>query len=121
MLQKLVGVDFGDTGSAQAEVAGLPIDDDVTVEMTHAGVCHTGTFMFGTRAAVERMTLKAGGMPVDSVTKKTDLLVVGAMVSTDWAHTSFGRKIQRAAELQQSGHPIEIISEKRWMQVVARP
>jgi NAD-dependent DNA ligase len=87
--------------------------------MANAGVCHTGTFMYGTRAAVERLTLKAGGMPLDNVTKKTDVLVAGAMVSSDWAHASFGSKIQRAAELQQSGHPIHIISEQRWMQLVS--
>jgi NAD-dependent DNA ligase len=78
----------------------------------------TGEFIFGTRAACERLTLKAGGMPLDKVTKHVDVLVIGTRLSPDWAHTSFGRKIQRAAELQEQGHPIEIISERRWLEVV---
>ena len=118
VLSELIATDFAETGSASAEVATLPIDDAVTVEIRNAGVCMTGEFIFGTRAACERLTLKAGGMPLDNVTKRVDILVIGTRVSPDWAHTTFGRKIQRAAELQDEGHPIEIISERRWLEVV---
>lgn len=118
VLQGLAATDFYATGSASPEVAALPIDDYVTVTMVNAGVCHTGVFLYGTRAACERLTLKAGGMPLDNVSKRTDILVVGTQVSPDWAHTSFGRKIQRAAELQEEGHRIAIISERRWLEVV---
>lgn len=118
VLQGLAANEFAVTGAAVAEVASLPINDVVTVEIVNAGVCHTGVFLFGTRAACERLTLKAGGMPLDNVSKRTDILVVGTKVSPDWAHSSFGRKIQRAAELQEEGHPIEIISERRWLEVV---
>lgn len=119
-LTALIGNDFAETGSASAEVSPLPIDDCVTVELRNSGVCLTGEFIFGTRAACERLTLKAGGMPFDTVSKKVDILVVGTRVSPDWVHTSFGRKIQRAAELQDEGHPIEIISERRWLEVVGQ-
>lgn len=115
VLSELTATDFGLTGSSSPEVAALPINDVVTVILKNAGVCHTGEFLFGTRAACERITLKAGRMPVDSVTRRADLLVIGTRVSPNWAHTSFGRKIQRAAERQESGHPIEIISERRWI------
>lgn len=118
VLAELIASDFHDTGSASAEVATLPIDDAVTVELRNAGVCMTGEFIYGTRAACERLTLKAGGMPMDNVSKKVDILVIGTRVSPDWVHTTFGRKIQRAAELQNEGHPIEIISERRWLEVV---
>lgn len=115
VLNELAASDFALTGSSSAEVAALPVNDAVTVLLKNAGVCHTGEFLFGTRAACERLTLKAGGMPVDSVTRRTDVLVIGTRVSPNWAHTSFGRKIQKAAELQDAGHPIEIISERRWI------
>lgn len=118
VLSDLIATDFAETGSATAEVATLPIDDAVTVEIRNAGVCMTGEFIFGTRAACERLTLKAGGMPMNNVTRNVEILVVGTRVAPDWAHTTFGRKIQRAAELQSEGHPIEIISERRWLEVV---
>lgn len=118
VLAELIGSDFYETGNASAEVASLPIDDAVTVDIRNAGVCMTGEFIYGTRAACERLTLKAGGMPMDNVSKKVDILVIGTRVSPDWVHTTFGRKIQRAAELQAEGHPIEIISERRWLEVL---
>jgi NAD-dependent DNA ligase len=116
VLTELASADFSLMGSSSPEVASLPINDVVTVILKNASVCHSGEFLFGTRAACERVTLKAGGMPVDSITRRTDLLVVGTRVSPNWAHTSFGRKIQKAAELQEAGHPIEIISERRWIE-----
>jgi len=36
-------------------------------------------------------------------------------VAPDWAHTSYGRKIESAVALQQEGHSIAIISERRWL------
>jgi NAD-dependent DNA ligase len=112
----LLGNDFSLTGSVSPETSALPIDDVVTVELRNAGVCHTGEFLFGTRAACERATLRAGGMPADNVSRRVEYLVVGTRVSRDWAHTSFGRKIQKPVALQDGGHPIEIISERRWLE-----
>jgi NAD-dependent DNA ligase len=118
VLSQLAATDFAVTGSSSPEVAALPINDVVTIILKNATVCHTGEFLFGTRAACERITLQAGGVAVDAVTRRTDLLVVGTRVSPNWAHTSFGRKIQKAAELQADGHPIEIISERRWIEAM---
>lgn len=78
-----------------------------------------GEFLYGTRAACERLVLKVGAMCTDNVSKKVDILVVGTRVAPDWAHTSFGRKIQRAVELQTEGHAIEIISERRMMEAIS--
>lgn len=117
VLKELALNDFATTGSASPEVLSLPINDDVTITMTHAGVCHTGVFLYGPRAACERLTLSMGGMPLDSITKKTDILVVGSRVAPGWANTSFGRKLQRAVELQDQGCELEIISERRWLQL----
>lgn len=118
VLTELSGNEFALTGSADPEVTALPINDAVSIDLKNMGVCHSGEFIFGTRAACERLTLKAGGMPLDNVSKSADILVIGTRLSPNWAHTSFGRKIQKAAELQDEGHPIEIISERRWIEAV---
>lgn len=120
-LAGLLGNDFSLTGSVSSEVSALPIEDTVTVQLRNAGVCHTGAFLFGTRAACERATMRAGGMALDNVSKGVEYLVIGTRVSRDWAHTSFGRKIQKAVSLQQEGHAIEIISEARWVQALGAP
>lgn len=118
VLSTLASNNFADTGSATPEVSKLPINDCVSIDIKNAGVCLTGEFIFGTRAACERLILKCGGMPLDNVSKKADILIIGTKVSPDWAHTNFGRKIQKAVELQDKGHPIEIISEQRWLDSV---
>lgn len=118
-LQKLVGSDFSETGSVTANVSGLPYDHDASLHIAGSAICHTGVFMYGTRAACEKLTEEAGGMPLPNVTRKTSYLVVGTHVSPAWANTSYGRKIQQAMELKQSGHPIAIIAEEWWLKACA--
>ena len=118
-LTGLASADFSATGSVSPEVTNLPIEDCVTVDFKNSMVCFTGEFLYGTRAACERLVLKVGAMCADNVSKKVDILVIGTRVAPDWAHTSFGRKIQRAVELQEEGHAIEIISERRMMEAIA--
>lgn len=118
MLSDLASTDFSVTGSVSPEVTSLPIEDCVSIDFRDSMVCFTGEFLYGTRAACERLVLKLGAMCSDNVSKKVDILVIGTRVAPDWAHTSFGRKIQRAVDLQENGHAIEIISEKRMMEAL---
>lgn len=118
VLHDLAVTDFASTGSAAAEVLQLPIKDDVPVNVREQSVCHTGEFLYGTRAKCEQLTNLAGGRPVGTITRKVAYLVIGTNVSPAWAHTSYGRKIEQAIELQSDGHPIHIISERRWLQAL---
>lgn len=118
VLQELAVTDFATTGSAAAEVLQLPIKDDVPVDVREQNVCHSGEFLYGTRAKCEQLTNLAGGRPVGTITRKVAYLVIGTNVSQAWAHTSYGRKIEQAVELQSDGHPIHIISERRWLQAL---
>jgi NAD-dependent DNA ligase len=121
LLETLLGLastDFSATGSAASEVASLPIDDAVSIDLRDLTVCFTGEFVYGTRAACEKLMAKVGSRCASDVSKKVNVLVIGTRVSPDWAHTSFGRKIQKAAELREEGHGIHIISERRWQELV---
>lgn len=115
VLQSLSVNDFSITGSAASEVLQLPIDDTAAINVQDRHVCHTGEFLYGTRAKCEQLTVSAGGTPTGTVTKKVSYLVVGTNVSPSWAHSSFGRKIEQAIALQQAGHHIAIVSEQRWL------
>jgi hypothetical protein len=47
--------------------------------------------------------------------RKGNYLVVGAMASPTWIESNFGRKIQKAAEMAESGDfEIAIIRETDW-------
>lgn len=117
-LRDLLANDFSETGSVSQEPTRLPVTDDVDVDLDAAGVCLTGEFAYGTRAACQRLAERAGSIPFDNVSKKIRYLVIGSRVSPEWAHSSYGRKIERAVELQQQGHSLHIITERRWLQAL---
>ncbi len=110
---------FADTGSASAEVVALPLDTDCQVILNGAKVCLTGEFTYGSRGECELATTNAGAKLRSTVNGKTDYLVIGAMVSSAWAHTTFGRKIQQAIDAQADGSKVKIISEERWKLALA--
>lgn len=118
MLLQLASTDFSSTGSATAEVLKLPIDDSVSPDFTRTTVCFSGDFVYGTRACCFKLAEKVGSKCTDSLTRKVNVLVIGTRVSPDWIHTSHGRKIQQAVELQSAGHKIQIISERRWLDLM---
>jgi len=80
----------------------------------------TGKFAFGTRRKVTEAIKSRGGVAFDSApTRDSHYLVIGVFASRDWAHTNYGRKIERAVELRESGSGIAIVSEEHWKKYVA--
>ncbi|WP_454648446.1 BRCT domain-containing protein [Bradyrhizobium liaoningense] len=92
----------------------LPLDKPQPV-LTFAGqrYCFTGTFNFGCRKECEGAAVKLGA-EVGSLTKKTNVLVVGIYATDSWKHSSFGNKIIKACEWREAGHPIGIVGEEHW-------
>lgn len=115
-LKELAATDFALTDAAGAERIAVPTDDAIKITLRDAVVCLAGEFLHGTRAACERLVEQAGAWPVRSVSKNVHYLVVGARVSPDWLQTPCGRDIQDAVDLQQAGHGIAIVSERRWIE-----
>ena len=74
----------------------------------------TGKFAYGPRRRCELEVTERGSACESNVTTRTTFLVIGTFGSEDWAHTSYGRKIQRAVELRNSGFPIRIVGEDHW-------
>jgi len=60
------------------------------------------------------MVVAVGGSVAKNVTKDTDVVVVGELVSDSWIHESYGRKIEKAVELRDSGGGVSIVSEQHW-------
>lgn len=116
-LKELIGGTLQDTGSIKGLSTRLPVNDDRAVPLVfqNTAFCFTGNFLYGTRAACERAIMKRGAMAFDNVRKNLEYLVIGTMVSQDWANTSHGRKIEKAIDYQNKGCPILIISEEHWV------
>lgn len=114
-LTTLSGNDFANTGAALPEHIANIFDDDPMVIFESSKFVFTGKFLFGTRTACENAVVRRGGTVGASVTNDTNYLVVGAISSPDWITANFGRKIQKAAEMAQSGDfEIAIIREVDW-------
>ncbi|MDR2220829.1 MAG: BRCT domain-containing protein [Methylobacillus sp.] len=119
-LQELTGNHFGTTGSAAPEAPALPIDSNPAITFPGMTFCFTGNFMYGTRAACEKAVTNLGGIPADTVSKKLNYLVIGSMIEPSWAHTTYGRKIEKATHYQGRGASLTIISERQWFDAMAR-
>ena len=79
----------------------------------------TGKFVFGSTVYCEETIVEMGGSISHAPTQKTDFLVIGEFCSPDWVHTTFGRSIERAIDLQKQGSDLKIISERYWVDSLA--
>ncbi|CAA9201261.1 BRCT domain-containing protein [Flavobacterium collinsii] len=73
--------------------------------------CITGVLQRGNRENLHKDIIKFGGIPTDSITKKTDYLIVGDNGNPAWAFSCYGRKVEKAINLRKEGHTIMLIHE----------
>lgn len=92
----------------------LPVCDPAPM-LTFAGrsYCFTGTFNYGQRKHCEAAVVERGGAS-GSLTRRTDVLVIGLYATESWKHSSFGHKIMKAVDMRDGGVPITIVSEEHW-------
>lgn len=98
----------------------LPLDKPApAVQFNGKNFVLTGRFVYGTNMDCEDAIMGLGGAVADNPGQDTDYLVIGEMGSPEWVHTTFGRAIERAVELRESGAKIAIISEEHWVDSLA--
>ncbi len=117
-LSSLIGNYFSDTGAAKNEIASIDYCIDKEIYFKERKFCFTGEFVLGTRAVCKRLIEKLGGLTAETVSMKLDYLVIGTIISDDWAYTSHGRKIEKAMELRSVSSKPTIISEKQWTDAI---
>lgn len=79
----------------------------------------TGKFASGTRSECEKAVTSVGGQVTKSVGPSVDYVVVGTLVSDSWIHESYGRKIEKAVEVRDTGCGLSIVSEETWARYLA--
>jgi len=97
----------------------LPLDEPAP-PVTFEGFtfCFTGKFASGTRSWCEGETTARGGVCNSGVDGGLRYLVIGSVGNEQWAHSSFGRKIEKAIALKSSGAPLAVISEQHWCEAL---
>ena len=111
-LHKFGGGDFG-LGEMQKSTSLHFDDPPPNIDFQGRRFCFTGTFAYGSRSDCRRSVESLGGIE-GSLTKSTDYLVIGIYATDSWAHSSFGRKIEKAVEYREKGSEIAIVSEEHW-------
>lgn len=84
---------------------------DPNVEFEGKSFCITGILKSGSRSSMQKAISELGGIPVSSISKNTDYLIVGDNGNPAWAFSCYGRKVEKAVELRKEGHTITLIHE----------
>jgi NAD-dependent DNA ligase len=97
----------------------LPFDEP-TPTILFDGQEHvfTGRMLYGTRRDCEKKVVDRGGRVRNTVTKRTNFLVIGPIASGAWLESTHGRKILRAVELRSKGSQLRIVSEEAWIHAI---
>lgn len=80
--------------------------------------CFTGASTKATRSDIADIVTKLGGKFTDSVTKKTNYLVIGAEGNPCWAFACYGRKVEKAMDLRKQGVNIILVHENDFWDTV---
>jgi hypothetical protein len=111
----LIGSTFQEAGATSGFSRGFPVNAIDGIDFAGKVFCFTGQFLFGTREACHRATVRVGGVPSRRINQKLNYLVIGTMSARPWANTSLGRKIEKAVDYQKSGSPLLIVDEATWV------
>jgi len=104
-----------------ASTKGITVntDADPTNPLFGLGVTFTGALSSMTRALAWQRVADCGGLPLDGVTKKTNLLVFGFQDARMLAPgTSVSSKYTKALALKDAGQDIEIIGEDDFVKLL---
>jgi NAD-dependent DNA ligase len=97
------------------EIKDVPISGlcstGVKVVFKQKQFCVTGILKRSPRNVLHNDISNLGGIPVDTVTERTDYLIVGDNGNQAWSFACYGRKVEKAMELRKKGHKISIIHE----------
>ncbi|WP_331774060.1 BRCT domain-containing protein [Sulfurospirillum sp. 1612] len=110
----------GDKNKHQNTIQGsttLPLNDPLPdIIIPDNSFVFTGIFTIGARKQCEEIICDLGGIMHKSMKNDTNYLVIGGIGSEQWAHSSFGRKIEKAIFLRdQKQTGLSIVSEQHWI------
>ena len=86
-------------------------------DVTGKLVCLSGNFAFGKKADVDSFITEQGGIVTATVTRKTDILIIGDYECQSYSNMHYGTKVRKAMEYNDSGCKIQIVKEKDFFQL----
>lgn len=98
----------------------IEVKNDIFINLFEKTVCLTGDFINGTKDEIGVLIINNDGKISSSVTKNTNILVVGGYGSTLWSYGNFGGKVKKAMEFKSRGIDIEIFGEIDFFNLIKR-
>lgn len=93
--------------------------EDPNIIFEHSAFVVTGEFIFATRAIVKEQIQERKGSIVSKPSSLTNYLIVGDMGSDNYKFGKFGRKIETAININNSGKAlIQIVREKDFIKAI---
>lgn len=74
-------------------------------------VCLSGNFAYGQKSDVEKHITERGGLIEKSLTRNTDILLIGGCECQAYSNGTYGTKVKKAIEYNEKGCSIQIIKE----------
>lgn len=102
-------------GNLLKDVVGDELKFDENNYFYGKAVCFTGAFSFGVRKDLLQAVADIGGSPMNSVTRTTNVLVVGEQDYKKVGESGMSSKQKKAMELIQKGQDLEIMSESEFL------
>lgn len=93
-------------------------DELQAIDFEGSEFCLTGNFEIGTKSDIEQIIVKKSGLVAKTVKKTVGYLIVGGQGSPDWKNGTYGGKIKKALEMQESGSTIKIIAEEQFLKLI---
>ncbi len=98
-----------------SETGGIAISalcsSEPKIEFEGKLFCITGILKRCDRNELQEEIVRKGGLIAESLTRKTDYLIVGDNGNPAWAFSCYGRKVEKALALRKEGHTIMIVHE----------
>lgn len=91
---------------------------DPDIQIDGKTFCVTGVLKSGNRAEIQNLIEDLGGIITNSVTKKTDYLIVGDNGNPVWVFACYGRKVEKALGMRKKGHTICLVHEFDFMDAI---
>lgn len=99
-----------DRDTIDINISGIcAIDPDIIFD--NKTFCITGILSRGNRSQLQEAIQNKGGIPVNTISKKTDYLIIGDNNNSCWTYSCYGRKVEKALDLRKSGHTIILVHE----------
>ena len=83
--------------------------------------CLTGDFSYGSKSEFEKYITERGGSVSPSMTKTTQILIVGSKGSVAWSHNNYGSKVEKALQYRKQGADVRIIREQDFLSANIKP